>query len=314
MKYRKLGTTDLDVSIVGLGTWAMGDDYWGPVDDTESIRAVREAVDKGINLIDTAPAYGGGHSEEILGKAVEGRRSEVILATKVGTIRLPDGYRRDLSPAIIVKQLEDSLRYLKTDVIDLYQIHWPDPDTPIEESLEALDKLRRQGKFRYLGVSNFEIPLLEKALELTDIVSHQPRYSLLQRDIEEDLLPFCKRHNLGTLGYGSLAGGILTGKFEEIPELSEGDNRKHFYPFFQEPEWSRVQKLVDVLRDIGRERNKPTAQVAINWANRDAGVTCALVGAKRPDQAGANAASAEWDLTEEEIRRIEEAHRKFLSV
>ena len=312
MKYRKLGNSDLEVSRVGLGTWAMGDDYWGPVDDNESIKAIREAVDNGINLIDTAPAYGGGHSEEVVGRAVEGRRSEVILATKVGTLRTPDGFRRDLSPAIIAKQLEDSLRYLKTDVIDLYQIHWPDPDTPIEESLEALDKLKNQGKFRYLGVSNFEIPLLEKSRELTEIVSHQPRYSLLQREIEEKLLPFCKEHTLGTLGYGTLAGGILTGKFSEIPELPEGDNRKHFYPFFQEPEWSRVRKVVDVLEGIGRERNVPTSQVAINWANRDAGVTCALVGAKRPDQAKANAASAEWELSGEEIRRIEEAYREFM--
>jgi aryl-alcohol dehydrogenase-like predicted oxidoreductase len=290
----------------------MGDDYWGPVDDADSIRAVRAAVDNGINLIDTAPAYGGGHSEEVVGKAVEGIRDRVILATKVGTLRTSDGFRKDLSPAIIAKQLEDSLRYLRTDVIDLYQIHWPDPDTPIEESLEALAKLKEQGKFRYLGVSNFEIPLLEKALGQTDIVSHQPQYSLLQRDIEADLLPFCRKNNLGTLGYGTLAGGILTGKFEKIPELPEGDNRKHFYPFFQEPEWSRVQKIVDVLKGIARERNKPTAQVAINWATRDAGVTCSLVGAKQPDQAQANAASAEWELSDEEIRRIEEAYREFI--
>jgi aryl-alcohol dehydrogenase-like predicted oxidoreductase len=312
MKYRQLGKSDLKVSIVGIGTWAMGDDYWGPVDDAESISAIREAVDNGINLIDTAPAYGGGHSEDVVGRAVEGRRSEVILATKVGTLKTPDGYRKDLSPAVIVKQLEDSLRYLKTDVIDLYQIHWPDPDTPLEESLEALDKLKSQGKFRYLGVSNFDIPLLEEAVELTEIVSLQPQYSLLKREIEADLLPFCKENNIGTLGYGSLAGGILTGKFDEIPELPEGDNRKNFYPFFQEPEWSRVQKVVDVLKSIGRERSVPTPQVAINWANRDAGVTCSLVGAKRPDQAKTNAESADWELSAEEIDRIEAAYLKFM--
>lgn len=288
----------------------MGGDYWGPVDDAESINSIRKAVDYGINLIDTAPAYGGGHSEEVVGRAVEGRRNDVILATKVGTLKTPDGVRKDLRPSTIVKQLEDSLRYLKTDVIDLYQIHWPDQNTPLEESLEALDKLKTQGKFRYLGVSNFDVSLLEKALELTEIVSLQPHYSLLKRDVEGELLPFCKKNTLGTLGYGSLAGGILTGKFEEIPELPEGDNRKYFYPFFQEPEWSQVRKVVDVLRDIGRERNVPAAQAAINWANREAGVTCALVGAKRPDQAKTNAASAEWELSGEEINRIEEAYRE----
>jgi aryl-alcohol dehydrogenase-like predicted oxidoreductase len=308
METRNLGWTDLEVSRVGLGTWAMGDDFWGSVDDQESIRTIHAAVDNGINLIDTAPAYGNGHSEEVVGKAIKGRRDKVILATKVG-VKKPGGKLKIvLTPESVLEEIDDSLRRLDVDVIDLYQIHWPDPDTPIEDTLEALLKAKEAGKFRYLGVSNFDIPLMDKVRSITELASLQPPFSLLQRDIEAEILPYCNEHKIGVLSYGTLSGGILTGKFKEYPEFEEGDNRKKFYPAFNPKIWDKVQNVVDVLRDIAEEHNVPVAQVAINWATAQPGMTVALAGAKRPEQAISNAGAGQWNLSNNELERIQEAY------
>lgn len=310
MRYKKLGSSDLNVSVVGLGTWAMGNDFWGKVDDDMSIYTIQKAIDCGINLIDTAPAYGDGHAERIVGKAIKGRRDSVIIATKCGTLRDGKNFIRSLKPKDIRKQIENSLRYLDIDFIDLYQIHWPDPSTPLEESVNELLKLKEEGKFRWLGVSNFNIDLLNKIMSLTEIVSLQPPYSLLQRDTEE-VITFCREKGLGVLSYGSLGAGVLSGKFKEQPKFEEGDNRSKFYPFFREPLWSKSMQLVDVLRDIAARHDKPVAHVAINWVNQQDRITTALVGAKTPEQAEQNAMSASWELSQDEIDEINTAYDRI---
>jgi len=286
----------------------MGDDFWGSVDDQESIRTIHAAIDNGISLVDTAPAYGNGHSEEVVGKAIKGRRDRVVVATKVG-IQKPGGkLQKNLSPDSVRQEIEDSLRRLGVESIDLYQIHWPDPKTPLEETLEVLLKAQEAGKFRYLGVSNFDTALMDKVRSITELASLQPPFSLMQRDIEDEILPYCHEHNIGVLSYGTLSGGILTGKFREYPTFEEGDQRAKFYPAFNPKTWDKVQNVVDALREIASERNVPVAQVAINWATAQPGMTCALVGAKKPEQAISNAAAGQWELSTAELERIQEAH------
>lgn len=312
MRMNKLGNSDLIVSAVGAGTWAMGGDFFGAIEDQKCIDSLCASLDHGVNLIDTAPIYGRGHSEEIVGKAIKGKdRSKIVLCTKVG---LPFGEHpyagtgRCLKKEGIMFEIEQSLRRLGTDYIDLYQIHWPDVNTPIEESMEALLKLVDQGKIRYIGVSNFDVPLLERTLKCGQIVSTQPQYSLLERDIEADVLPYCREKNLGVLSYGSLAAGVLTGKFKEVPKAEEGDKRANFYPFFKEPMWSQTQELLKVLKAIADEHEKPVTHVAINWVSQQLGMTCALTGSKNADQAIMNAAAGDWDLTCEELKKIDTAY------
>lgn len=310
MRYRTLGNSNLEVSVVGLGTWAMGADFFGAVDDSESVRAIHAALDSGINLIDTAPAYGAGHAEEVVGRALKeaGHPENVIVATKVGILRTEGEFRRNLKPESVRKEIHDSLRRLNVDCVDLYQIHWPDPDTPLDDTLAELRKIHDAGKFRHLGVSNFSGEQIDQCRAVLPVVSAQPHYSLLQRDAEADVIPYCYRNNIGLLGYGTYAGGILTGKFREPPQFEEGDHRAAFYQFFEEPVWTQVQKLLDVLREIASHRNVEVAEVSRNWAIREnGGVTTALVGAKNERQAASNATGTDWQLTSEELDRIDRA-------
>ncbi len=307
MEYRTLGTSALKISTVGLGTWALGDDFWGRVDDAQSVRAIQAGIDAGINFIDTAPAYGAGHSEEVVGKAIQGRRDRVVLATKVGIARTKDSFGRNLKPESVRKEVDQSLKLLGTDVIDLWQIHWPDPNTPIEETIGEINRIKERGKIRYIGVSNFDRALLEKARKLAEVVSLQPHYSLLERAAERELLPYCGRESVGVIGYGTLAGGLLTGKFREVPAFEGGDHRGEFYGFFKEPQFGKARKLVGVLEGIATERGKTAAQIAINWAVRRPAVTCALVGAKSPAQARENAGAGDFALSPGEMDRIEAA-------
>lgn len=307
MRYRKLGKDGPEVSVVSLGTWAIGGTHWGEVDDGESIEAIRSAVDAGVNLIDTAPVYGNGHSEEVVGKALKEIRDGVYIATKCGVHTKGDDFYFDLSPAEVRKEAEASLRRLGVERIDLYQCHWPDKKTPIEATMEEMLRLREEEKIRYIGVSNFEEELLDKALAVAPVVSLQPHYSLLERKIEEGTLPYCREHDIGVMAYGPLGSGILTGKYRERPTFEEKDARSFFYPFFKEPLWSKARELVDVLRGIAEERGRPVSHVAINWVVRQAGVTTAIVGARNPSQAEMNAAAADWELSAVELERIESA-------
>ncbi|KXS50235.1 MAG: aldo/keto reductase [Halanaerobium sp. 4-GBenrich] len=305
MKYRHLGNSNLKISAVGLGTWAYGNDTFGEVDDQQSIKAVRAAVDSGINLIDTAPAYGDGHAEKVVGKAIQGIRDKVVIATKCGTHRDGPKYVRDLSPERIRTEIENSLKRLDIEQIDLYQIHWPDPDTPLEESVEELLKLKKEGKFKYLAVCNFGVELMQEISEMTDIISLQPQYSLLKRDIENKIIPYLLDNNLGTLSYGTLGGGILSGKYQERPQFDdEKDNRAGFYPFFKEENWEQTQSLITLLKEIAAENGQSPAQTAINWSINRPGITTALVGAKNEKQARENAEAADFSLTKTEMTEL----------
>jgi len=311
MRTRRLGDSDLNVSAVGIGTWVLGGDHWGNIKENESISAIHKAIDSGINLIDTAPAYGIGRAEEIVGKAIKGRREKVVISTKCGVHRSGKSFSFVLKPDEIRKELEDSLRRLNVDVIDLYQCHWPDPDTPIEDTMGEMLRIQKEGKIRYIGVSNFGTELLEKARALAPLVSTQPQYSLLDRKIEQDVLPYCRNHNMGVLAYGSLGSGILTGKYTSPPKFDSGDARSFFYPFYKEPTFSKVMELVGEMKKIADSHGKLLAHVAINWVAQQVGITSALVGIRTVDQAITNADTMSWELTLDDFYGIESAYKRI---
>ena len=304
MTFRKLGQSDLNCSVIGLGTWGMAGSFWGKVDDDQSIATIRAGLEAGINLIDTAPVYGDGHSEEVVGKALEGlKREDIVLATKCG--------RFTCETEKIRQELETSLKRLKTDYIDLYQVHWPDDKVPFEETFGELENMRKQGKIRYIGVSNFSVEQTEEASKYCQIVSTQPQYSLLVRDIEKDILPYCVEKNIGILSYGSIGAGALTGKFKEKPVFKEDDERASFYTFFQEQNWPKTKQMIDTLEEIAASHGKPTVHAAINWVLKQKGISVALVGARTPEQVRMNAQAADWELTDEENAKILQAYDKI---
>jgi len=304
MEHRRLGKSELNVSAIGLGTWAIGGKFWGHTDESAAIAAIQRAIDSGINLIDTAPIYGDGHSEEMVGKAVKGRRHQVVIATKCG-VRLKEAMLvNDLTPKSIRKEVEVSLKLLGTDVIDLYQCHWPDPNTPIEDTMAEMAKMKTEGKIRAIGVSNFDAALLKKAQKVVQLASNQVQYSLLNHDIEKELIPFCLEQDIGILTYGPMGGGILSGKYKQKPKFEEGDARSFFYNYYQEPQWTKVQALLKEMEKIAARHGKPVAHVAINWVRQQPGITSALVGARSPQQAEANAAAGSWQLSAEELSGI----------
>ena len=313
MEYRKIPNTDLNISKIGLGTWAMGNDFWGDVDDKESIAAIEGALDAGVNFIDTAPAYGAGHAETVVAKAIEGKRDQVVIATKTGVIRTKTEYRRDLSSKNILKDIHESLTRLKTDCIDLYYIHWPDVNTPLEESVRTLIKLKEQGKFKYLGVSNFSVELMDEIQGMTEIVCLQPNYSMLNRKIETNIVPYCEREALGLITYGTLAGSLLTGKHRQLPEFDDNDKRGNFYNYYRKDIWPQIQDLLIVLDGIAEKHQCTVAQVAIAWSTQQRGVTSVLVGAKNKKQALANAKSASVELSKDECDLIEAYLRNKLA-
>jgi aryl-alcohol dehydrogenase-like predicted oxidoreductase len=313
MRFKKLGKTNLDVSVVGLGTWPMSNVFWGAVDDAVSISAIQKAIDCGINLIDTAPSYGSGHAETIVGQALKGRRDKAVIATKCGVYKNFGGnFGRDARPLSIRQEMEDSLKRLDVDCIDIYQIHWPDPQAKLEPTFEELARLKAAGKFKYLGVSNFGIELMEESAKYARIDCIQPRYSMLSRE-NEALIQYCHAHQIGVLSYGSLDGGLLTGKFTEKPVFAKDDTRKNFYHFFEEPMFGKFLELQKTLKAIADSHGRPVAHVAINWVSQQAAMTTALVGAKTPQQAEENALSAGWELTAQEIERINAAYTRIFA-
>jgi aryl-alcohol dehydrogenase-like predicted oxidoreductase len=304
MEYRRLGKSELNVSVVGIGTWPIGGSFWGKGDDAEAVAAIEKAIDSGINLIDTAPVYGNGHSERLVARAIKDHRQQVIIATKCGLHFKGATAINDLKPESIRKELEASLKHLKTDAIDLYQCHWPDPSTPIEETIGEMARMKTEGKIRAIGVSNFDAALLEKAQKVAPIASNQVPYSLLNREIENELVPFCLEKDIGILAYGPIGGGILSGKYKEKPKFSKNDARTFFYNYYQEPLWTKVQALLKELEKIAARHDKPVVQVAINWVCQQPAITSALVGARNPQQAEANAAAGNWQLSNEELAVI----------
>ena len=312
MRYRILGSSTLRVSVVSLGTWVFGGDNWGKVSDNESIVSIQKAIELGINLIDTAPVYGDGHAEEILGKAIKGNRDKVFIATKCGLQKKERTFIHDLRPSQIRKELEHSLSRLDIEHIDLYQCHWPDPQTPIEATMEEMLKMQSEGKINHIGVSNFDQPLLEKALGIAPVVSLQSHYSLLERSMEEShLLEFCKKRGIGVMTYGSLGGGILTGKYKNPPTFPKKDARRFFYPFYKEQEWGRYHGFVEAIKKIAREKKIPVVEIALNWLIQQSGVTTALVGVRTIAQVEKNAQAIQGELSERDLIQIEEIYHRF---
>ncbi len=311
MKIKKLGYTDLDLSTIGLGTWAIGGSNWefgwGPQDDKESIVTIQHALELGINWIDTAAAYGLGYSEEIVGKAIKGLSDKPIIATKCGRVWGKDRkiFGR-LKKESICSEVEASLKRLDTDVIDLYQIHWPNPNEDIEEAWETIANLIKEGKIRYAGVSNFSVEQLKRIQPIHPVASVQPPYSMLERGIEEELLDYCSQNNIGVVVYSPMQKGLLTGKFtrERVQNLPKDDHRCRD-PHFQEPELSTNLKLVENLHSIAEKSSKTVSQIAIAWVLRRPEVTAAIVGARHPSQIEETTAAGDWILSKENITTID---------
>ena len=285
MEYAAVPGTELRISRVGLGTWAIGGWMWGGTDEAAAIATLRAAVDHGITLIDTAPAYGFGRSEEIVGKAFAqgGRRGQVVLATKVGLGWRDGKPYRNASRARILQEIDESRRRLQTEVIDIYQVHWPDPLVPIEETAAAMGELLAQGKIRAIGVSNFSIEQMERFRKVAPLHLLQPPYNLFERGIEAEILPYCLRHNIAVLGYGALCRGLLSGRIRDETRF-EGDDLRLSDPKFQQPRLGHYLDAVRRLDQLARRRyGKRVIHLALRWM-LDQGVASGLWGARRPDQ------------------------------
>jgi aryl-alcohol dehydrogenase-like predicted oxidoreductase len=280
-----IGGTSLTVSRIGLGTWAIGGWKWGGTDEEESVKTIHAAVERGINLIDTAPAYGFGRSGEIVGRAIaeHNLRSRVVIATKTG-LEWKDGkVFRNASRDRILREATDSLRRLRTDYIDIYQVHWPDPLVPIEETAEAMQTLFDQGKIRAIGVSNFSVAQIERFRRVAKLHVVQPPYNLFERDIEAELLPYCRKSGLATLTYGALCRGLLSGKLHEDAHF-DGDDLRLTDPKFQPPRYTQYLAAVRRLDQFARQRyGKRVIHLAVRWI-LDQGATAALWGARHPGQ------------------------------
>lgn len=312
MQTRKLGYSELNLSTIALGTWAMGGgDWkfgWGPQDDQASLKAVHAAVEQGINWIDTAPIYGHGHSEMVIGKAIKGIRDSLIIATKCG--RVWEGDSREIGKSLKAKsirsEVEASLRRLNIEVIDLYQIHWPEPDEELEEGWTTVMELIKEGKVRYGGVSNFNLEQLKRAQAIYPIASLQPPYNMLRREIEDDIVAYCRENEIGIIAYSPMQAGLLTGKFtkERAMSLPESDWRSR-HPFFNEPHLEINLQLVEQLRKIAKNKNITLPQLSLAWVLRHKEVTSAIVGARSPQQIEETAKASSIRLHPEEIEQIE---------
>jgi aryl-alcohol dehydrogenase-like predicted oxidoreductase len=285
MERATIAGTSLEVSRVAIGTWAIGGWMWGGTDEAQSVVTIRAALDHGINLIDTAPAYGFGRSEEIVGKAIAeaGLRAKVIIATKAGLGWKDGSVFRDASRARILQEIEDSLRRLQTDYIDIYQVHWPDPAVAVEETAEAMLTLFRQGKIRAIGVSNFSIGQMELFRRVAPLHVLQPPYNMFERGIEADLIPYCGEHKIAMLGYGALCRGLLSGRMRPDTVFT-GDDLRRNDPKFRPPRFAHYLAAVQRLDRLAQERfGKRVIALAVRWM-LDQGITSALWGARHPDQ------------------------------
>ncbi|RHQ56110.1 aldo/keto reductase [Dorea sp. AF24-7LB] len=304
MRYTMLGKTELKVSQATIGTWAIGGAGWGDVNKKESMEAIETMIERGVNLIDTAPFYGLGESEKIVGEVIRDKRDDIVLLTKAGTGWNEKGvpFKRSDYKSIL-KDCEESLQRLKTDYIDLYLIHWPDEVTPIEEMMDAMNKLKQDGKIRFIGASNFS---KEEVLESEKYVSFdvlQHPYSMVAQDFRE-LLTWAHKNNIGTMSYGSLGAGILTGSIREMPKFSEDDMRLNFYDYFKEPKFSKVMQLVKRLDVYAEKYNVPVSQVTINWNTQSGFLDTILMGVRNKKEAEENCAAFEWKLEQEDVESI----------
>lgn len=314
MQTRKLGFSELKLTTIGFGAWAIGggnwDWGWGPQDDAESISTIHRALDLGINWIDTAAAYGLGHSEEIVARALKGRREQVFLATKCSLVwDTPQDYKvyNRLKAWSVRQECENSLRRLNTEVIDLYQIHWPNPDADIEEGWAEIARLIQEGKVRYAGVSNFSVQQMRRAQAIHPIASLQPEYSMLAREPENELLAYCAENHIGVIAYSPMASGLLTGKYnrQKVAALPPTDWRVTKNEYFREPSLTLNLEMVESLRPIAERNNRSLGELAVAWVLRRPEVTAAIVGARRPDQIAETALAGDWALSDDEQLAID---------
>lgn len=311
MQKRKLGYSDLELTTVGLGTWAIGGPWhfgWGPQDDGEAIGAILTALEKGINWIDTAPIYGCGHSEELVGKALKQTKARPFIATKCGLLWNEKRQKVNCLKAKSIRQeCHDSLKRLGAEVIDLYQMHWGEPDEDIEEAWEEMAKLAGEGKVRYIGVSNFTVDQIERVRKIAPVASFQPAYNMLHREVEDELLGYCAQNDIGVVVYSPMDRGLLTGKFsqERLAGLPLDDHRRR-KPDFQEPEFTATLEFVERLRSVAERSGMTLAQLAIIWVLRRPEVTAAIVGARRPDQIAETYKASGLELGDEDIEEIEQ--------
>ena len=296
--------TQLKVSRVALGTWAMGGWMWGGTDRRESIATIRAALHQGINLIDTAPVYGFGVSEEIVGEALEGARAEAVIATKTGLEWRDGKVYRNATRARILKEVDDSLRRLRTDYIDIYQVHWPDPKVPVEETAEAMRSLYEEGKIRAIGVSNFSVAEMERFRQAAPLHVLQPPYNLFERAIETDILPYARANHIATLGYGALCRGLLSGRMR-LDSTFDGDDLRRIDPKFEPPRFAQYLDAVRQLDEFARRRfGRRVIQLAVRWM-LDQGISVALWGGRRPEQLEAALDIAGWSLQSSDREQIE---------
>lgn len=326
MQRRLIGKSGIEASVVGLGAWAIGGWAWGGMERGEAIRTIHAALDSGIDLIDTAPMYGFGLSEEIIGKALQDRRDRAVVATKCGLVcgggrgkhffntnalsASPHGHvrvYRYLAPDSIRDEVEASLKRLKTDVIDLYQTHWQDPTTPIERTMETLMELKREGKIRAIGVSNATASQMSEYAKAGRLDSDQEKFSMLDRKIEEDQLPYCRKHQIAMLAYSPLAQGLLTEKVDPDREYGEGDQRRHHARFSRENR-ERMKRIVEEkFKPVAERHGVTVSQLTIAWTAHQPGVTHVLCGAHSAEQAETNAAAGGLKLSDSDIAAISEA-------
>ena len=318
MEYRQLGKSKVEASVITLGAWAIGGSMWGGADEREAVEAIRTSIELGVTSIDTAPGYGFGKSEELIAKAIAGKRDKVQIFTKFGLrwdsregehfFDLPDKGKvykiyRNARKKSVIAECENSLRRLNTDYIDLFQCHWPDHTTPIEETMEALQQLLQEGKIKAAGVSNFTVKEIDRANKVLPIASNQPPYSMVLRDIEKDVLPYCREHRIGIIVYSPLQRGLLTGKFKPDHQFAPNDHRAD-QPHFQPDYIRRVNAFLENLKPIATKYGANLGQLVLNWTIKQPGITAALVGARNATQARENARAAQLDVSKEDIAAI----------
>lgn len=323
MLKRQIGSSGIEASVVGLGTWAIGGWMWGGTDEAQSIAAIQASIDEGVSLIDTAPAYGQGLAEEIVGKAIRGRRDKVVLATKCGLVwHTTNGnhffdyesgpVHRYLGKESIVYEIEQSLKRLGTDYVDHYITHWQDATTPVSETMEALELLKSQGKIRSIGASNVSAADLDAYVAAGPLDAIQEEYSMIKRGIEQTLLPVCMKHSVSVLSYSSLALGLLSGRIGPEREFSGDDLRKN-NPRFSVANRRKVAALMEALAPIVAAHDATPAQIVIAWTIQQPGITFALCGARNPAQASENAKAGRIRLTSQELNSISEAVTRNLT-
>jgi aryl-alcohol dehydrogenase-like predicted oxidoreductase len=306
MRYKKFGRSGLSVSEIAIGTWGVGGRGWGGSDKASCISAMHTMLDMGVNLIDTAPVYGNGYAEEVVGEAVKGKRDKLILSTKCGImLNGKKGNNRNASRGEVFGGCEDSLKRLGTDYIDIMFVHWPDTDTPIDETMDALDSLKRQGKIRYIGLSNFSIQQIEDALKYGNVELIQPPFSMVEQKAA-GIMEWCYGKNIASMTYASLGAGILSGKIRSLTTFAEGDVRSGFYDYFREPKFPKVMELLKTMDKIAENRKVSLPQIAINWVVQKDFVLTALVGVRTEEHAKENCGATDWLLAAEETALLDD--------